>query len=128
MRFASVFRYLRLRPLSEDAGAHAHTSRAFRDGNFEIVRHAHGEDGHVNVRKPARPDSITEFTQLSKIRTRSFRIISEWRYGHEAPDVDVVELRCGFENGIEFMRLGIDATLCLFPSHVHFDQNAQSFP
>src|SRR6185369_13890982 len=101
MRFACVFRYLRLRPLSEDACAHAHTSRAFRDGNFEIVRHAHGEDGHFNARKPARADSITEFTQLSKVRTRSFRIIGEWRYGHEAQDVEVVELRCGFENGIE---------------------------
>src|SRR6185369_5984857 len=66
--------------------------------------------------------------QLSKVRTRSFRIIGEWRYGHEAADVEVVELRCGLENGIEFMRLGIDATLCLFTSHVHFDQNAQSFP
>ena len=61
--------------LAEDRGAEADAGGAFFDGDFEIVRHAHGERIEADGGKIAAGNVVADFAQAAEKGTRAFRVV-----------------------------------------------------
>src|SRR5262245_36351824 len=77
--------------LPKDCSAQADYCSTFLNGNRVIMTHSHRQLQHFNVCNGAAPDSFRQFSQSSKIGTRSLRILPVWRDRHEAPNRQMIQ-------------------------------------
>ena len=57
------------------------------DGDFEVVGHAHGEDGEREAGRGG--EIVSEFAQALEIGADFFWVFEEWRDAHQAGDLEV---------------------------------------
>jgi len=72
---------------AEDGGADADFGGAFLDGDFEIVGHAHGEDGEPEA--GCGGEIVTQIAQALEIGADFFWGFQERRDAHQAGDLEV---------------------------------------
>src|ERR1019366_2720568 len=79
--------------LPEDRGPDAHAGCSLFDRDFEIVRHAHGEDSGADFGQFTRGNAVPNLAELAEIGPRSLRIFGVRRGGHQAANLQMVPSR-----------------------------------
>jgi hypothetical protein len=82
-----ALRSLRVWAGAENRGADADFCGAFLDGDFEVVGHAHGEDGERQGGGSG--EIVSQFAEACEIGADFFRVFEEWRDAHQAGDFEV---------------------------------------
>src|SRR5210317_1487936 len=74
---------------AKDRSADAYHGRAFFNGHFKVVAHAHGEFLHGDLWQAQSINSFCQLTQLPEVRAHLFRVSPPGRQGHQALDAEV---------------------------------------
>src|SRR5438552_6976551 len=104
----------------------AHASRAFLNGDFKIVRHAHRESCRANCRQISRGDGIAQLPQSAEMRARAFGIFRERRNSHQSANLKIGKLRNGRQYFFKFRRVGGKAMFAAFVAEMNLQQYRQA--